>query len=151
MILDNLSQWHRYTALGTRFEKAFHYLETVSPDTPLGRYDLEGEELFAMVSAYPTRSADQFKFEAHRRYADVQFIVAGRERILWVPLASLPTVTEAYNAEKDILFCAPPTSHIPLNMAAGQFAVFFPEDGHAPGLEWGGIGEVLKVVLKVRV
>lgn len=151
MILDNLSQWHRYATLGSRFEKAFRYLETITPATPVGRYELEGKDLYAMVSSYATRSTDQFRFEAHRRYADVQFIVAGRECILWAPLVSLPTVTEAYNAEKDFLFFAPPASYTPLNMGVGQFAVFFPEDGHAPGIEWGGMGEVLKVVLKVGV
>jgi YhcH/YjgK/YiaL family protein len=104
-----------------------------------------------MVSAYATRPSDQFRFEAHRRYADVQFLITGRERILWAPLASLPTVTEAYDAEKDILFFAPPADHTALNMSVGQMAVFFPEDGHAPCLECGGISEVLKVVLKVRV
>lgn len=137
--------------LGPRFEKAFRYLETVNAGTPVGRQELEGMDLYALVSAYATRPADQFRFEAHRRFADVQYIVTGRERILWAPLTALPTVTEPYHAEKDILFFAPPASFTPLNMVSGQFAVFFPEDGHAPGAEWGGIGEVLKVVLKVRV
>lgn len=151
MILDQLSQWPRHAKLGARFEQAFRYLETLNAQTPVGRVELAGNDLFVLVQTYPTKLVEQCRFEAHRQYADIQFIIAGRERILWSPLAALPVVTEPYNAEKDIAFYATPAVSTPLYLAAGQFAVFFPADGHAPGGENGGIADVLKAVVKVRV
>ena len=75
---------------------------------------------------------------------------AGRETILWSPLAALTQVTQPYAAERDIAFFANPPQWTPLNLQAGQFAIFFPEDGHAPGLECAGPSAVRKVVIKVR-
>jgi YhcH/YjgK/YiaL family protein len=151
MILDTLQQWHHYRWLGDRFERAFEYLAHFDPATPDGRHEIDGSDVYASVMRYTTRLVDQFKFEAHREYADVQFIVSGRERILWAPLASLVQVTEPYDAAKDLIFFAPPAVWTPLQLGAGQFAVFLPEDGHAPSTEWGGVCDVLKVVMKVRV
>jgi YhcH/YjgK/YiaL family protein len=150
MIFDQLSQWRRYAKLGARFEQACRYLETVNAQTPLGRHELDGNNLFALVQTYPTKPVEQCRFEAHRQYTDIQFIVTGREKILWSPLAALTTVTQPYNAEKDVAFFAAPAVATPLPMESGQFAVFFPEDGHAPGAECGGIAAVLKVVMKLR-
>jgi YhcH/YjgK/YiaL family protein len=148
MILDDLPQWRRYQTLGPRFQQGFRYLETVAAQTPLGRYELAGNDLFALVQTYPTRPVEQCRFEAHRQYADIQYIIAGNETILWAPLAALTTVTEPYNAEKDVAFFANPASSTALPVGTGQFAVFLPEDGHAPG---SGTGDVRKVVVKVRV
>ena len=151
MILDNFTQWRRYACLGQRFEQAFQYLAGINAATPIGRYEVAGMDVFALVQTYPTRPVEQCRFEAHRQYADIQFILTGRERIFWAPLAALTLVTEPYNAEKDIAFFANPASATPLQMGPGQFAVFFPEDGHAPGAMWDVVGEVRKVVVKIRV
>jgi len=152
VILDHLSQWRRYALLGPRFEKAFEWLQTVTPMTAAGRVDLEGDDLFATLYRNPTRPAEDYRFEAHRKYADIQLVVAGRERILWSPLAGLTDVTQAYNDETDLIFFARPVeSPTPLMLGTGQFAIFSPQDGHAPGTEWGGLGDVVKVVVKVRL
>ncbi len=47
----------------------------------LGRHDLDGDDLFALVQEYTTRAADECVWEAHRRYIDVQFVVTGAERM----------------------------------------------------------------------
>lgn len=151
MILDNLPQWPRYRVLGARFEQGFRYLETVNAQTPLGRHDLAGNDLYAMVQTYPTKPVEQCCFEARRHYADIQLIIAGREPILWAPLAALTTVPQPYDTGKDVAFFGAPATATLLLLGAGQFAVFFPEDGHAPSAAWGGAGEVRKVVVKMRV
>jgi len=148
MILDQLSQWPRYARLHPRFAAAFRYLETLTPQTPVGRVELAGNDLFVSVQTYPTRPVEQCRFEAHRQYADIQFLITGREQILWSPL---PATTAPYNAEKDILFFATPAVATPLHLVAGQFAVFFPADGHAPGCDLSGTATVLKAVVKVRL
>jgi biofilm protein TabA len=152
MILDSLAQWQRYASLGPRFEKAFAYLREANAGIPVGRVDIDGDDLFAVASKYSTKSVDLCRFEAHRLYADIQLILTGRERMLWAPLSSLSEVIQPYDPGKDILFFgSPPTSFTSLVMSAGQFAIFFPEDGHAPCIELGGCDYVTKIVVKVRV
>jgi YhcH/YjgK/YiaL family protein len=148
MILDQLAHWRQYAAALAGSPTAFRFLETLTSATPEGRYELEGDRIYCLVQRYQTRPDNVF--EAHRRYADVQFLIAGRETILWAPLADL-TVTQPYEASRDVEFFARPERFTPVRLAAGQFAVFFPDDGHAPGLEWGGPADVVKAVVKVRV
>jgi len=150
MITDTLAQCRRYASLSPRFAAAFEFLEKLPADKPDGRYDIDGDNCFALMQTYTTRPLAQAMFEAHRRYIDIQFIQAGRETILWSPLTALTQTTQPYAAEKDIAFFANPPHWMPINLHAGQFTIFFPEDGHAPGIECGGPTEVRKTVLKIR-
>jgi YhcH/YjgK/YiaL family protein len=150
MICDQLALWRRYAALSPWFDAAFAYLEAVTPDLANGRHAVDGDNVFALVQRYLTKPAEQCVFEAHRQYIDVQFVVAGRETILWSPLPALTRVTQPYDAGKDVALFGPVATATPLHLAAGQFAVLFPEDGHAPCAEWNGPTEVMKVVVKVR-
>ena len=151
MILDCLPQWRQYATTLPGLDKAFAYLETIQADCPTGRNELDGDRVYALVQRYRTKPHDQGKLESHRKYADVQFLVAGRETILWAPLAALTTVTQPYDATKDIAFFGPVAGATPLHLSAGQFTILFPADGHAPGLETEGALDVVKVVVKVRL
>ena len=151
MILDTLPQWRRYAATLPDLTPAFEYLQTLTADTPTGRYELDGDRLYCLVQRYRTKPVTQAKLEAHRKYADVQYLITGRETILWAPLASLTTVTQPYDAGRDIEFFATVTGTTPVNLDAGYFSVLFPADGHAPGIEWTGAQDVVKAVVKVRL
>jgi biofilm protein TabA len=151
MIADTFEQRRRYLGMSPRFAAAFEFLEKLPAGKPDGRYDIDGNNCFALVQTYTTRPLAQAMFEAHRLYIDIQFLQAGRETLLWTPLAALTQVTRPYAADQDIVFFANPPHWTPVNLHPGQFAIFFPEDGHAPGLECGGPAEVRKIVIKVRV
>lgn len=150
MITDLLAESHRYHSLSPRFAAAFEFLHKLPASTPDGRCDIEGDDCYALVQSYVSKPLAQAKFESHRRYIDIQFIQAGCESILWSPLATLPQVTSPYVTERDIAFFANPPHWTAINLTAGLFSIFFPEDGHAPGIESGGPCEVRKVVIKVR-
>jgi len=150
MIASTLEQHRRYTGLSPRFAAAFDFLEKLPAGRPDGRYDIDGDNCFALLQSYATRPQAQGTFEAHQRYIDIQFIQSGVETMLWSPLAAL-RVTQPYLAEKDVALFAMPAQATQINLRAGEFAIFFPEDGHAPGLECGGSSAVRKVVIKVRV
>lgn len=149
MITDTLAQCRRYTSLNPRFAAAFEFLKKLPADQPIGRYELDGDNCFALVQTYTTKPAAQGTFESHQRYIDIQFIQTGVETMLWAPLATLQ-VTQPYAAEKDVALYAMPARTTPINLTAGEFTIFFPEDGHAPGLESGRPSIVRKVVIKVR-
>jgi len=151
MIADMFGQCRRYTSLSPRFAAAFEFLEQLPAGKPNGRYDIDGNDCFALVQTYTTRPLDKALFETHRKYIDIQWLQAGRETMFWSPLAALTQVTQPYDAEKDVIFYATPAQRTPLGLRAGEFVIFFPEDGHAGGLELGGQSEVRKIVIKVRV
>lgn len=151
MIFDTLSNSARYESLNSRFAKAFAYLRTVDGSQPLGRHDLEGDDCFALVQTYETKPQEKALFEAHRKYIDVQFIQSGRETILWAPLASMAEETMAFDQSKDAALWKLVPDTTALHVSAGHFAILFPEDAHAPCIEWDQPETVFKVVVKVAV
>ena len=151
MIADTLAQSSRYTSLSPRFATAFEFLKKLPPDAALGRHEIDGDDCFALVQTYNTKSPALAKFEAHRKYIDIQFIQAGREALYWSPLSALTETTKPYVDEKDVAFFATPARFTAVNLQAGEFAIFFPEDAHAPGIEFEASAEVRKVVIKVSV
>jgi len=151
MIVDTLEQHHPYLSFSPRFAAAFAFLQNVPANIPLGRHDIDGDNCFALVQTYTSKPLTQAKFEAHKKYLDIQFIQSGRETLLWAPLAACTQITEPYLEEKDVMFFALPAAMTQINLRAGEFAIFSPTDGHAPGVEYGGAVEVRKIVIKVRV
>ncbi len=114
-----------------------------------GEYELEGRRVYAIVQRYGTSPAAEPRFEVHRRYADVQFVAAGAEVIGWAPAGRFREL-EAYDEKKDIAF-GRASDWTPVLLRAGELAVLFPEDAHAPRLAAGAPGRVLKIVIKVAV
>jgi biofilm protein TabA len=117
-------------------------------DLPDGKVEIDGDRVFAIVQRYETTKTDIPRFECHRKYIDVQYIVSGAEVLGWAPEERL-TITEAYDADKDICFGAASGEWTPVYLQAGQLAVLYPEDGHAPKLAQGAPSRVMKIVVKV--
>jgi YhcH/YjgK/YiaL family protein len=116
-----------------------------------GRVEIDGDRVFALVQRYETATADAPKFEYHRKYIDIQFIASGEEVIGWA-LAEQMKVTEAYDPEKDICFgTVEKEKWTPVRLQAGQLAILWPEDAHAPKLAAGPPSPVMKIVVKVAV
>ena len=151
MIQDTLENSARYEALSPLFATAFAYLRTVNGTQPLGRHDLAGDRVFALVQRYTTKPVGSALFEAHRKYIDVQFVHSGRETILWAPLASMQEETMAYDVAKEAALFKLVPDFTPLNLSAGHFAILYPQDAHAPCVQWQSPAEVFKVVVKVAV
>ncbi|GAF73247.1 unnamed protein product, partial [marine sediment metagenome] len=119
-------------------------------DLEEGRVEIEGDRLFALVQNYPPKPVEGAQFEAHRRYADVQYIAAGAEMIGYAPTETLEVET-AYDAEKDIGFYAQPARYTPVAVPAGSFAVFYPQDAHMPCCRLDSDEPVHKIVVKVAL
>lgn len=147
MIFDKLINAYAYKALGPRFKAAFEFFESgdVHHLAP-GRHELDGDRLFVNVEAYETRTVDMGKWEAHRRYADIQLILSGRERMDYAPIDAVTEVV-AYDPEKDAAFFE--GEGMPLIVEAGMFALFLPHDVHRPNLAPDTPAPVRKAVAKV--
>lgn len=118
---------------------------------PEGKFEIDGERVFARVQRYHTVRTDNPRFETHRKYIDVQFVARGEEILGWIPAAAMNS-TEPYDSDRDIAFGeAPVREWTPLRLKAGQAAVLWPEDGHAPKIATGESLPVLKIVVKVAL
>jgi YhcH/YjgK/YiaL family protein len=152
MIVTDLDSVDRQLPVSSSLEKAIAFLRR--PDLgelPDGRTDIDGDRVFALVQRYETARTDRPKFEYHRKYIDVQFIVSGEEVIGWAP-ASAMQVTEDYDGSKDICFGTVAAGEwSPVRLEAGQLMVLWPEDAHAPKGAAGAPSRVMKIVVKVAV
>ncbi|MEX0774519.1 MAG: YhcH/YjgK/YiaL family protein [Phycisphaeraceae bacterium] len=149
MILDHLSKYAAYAGLAPRLMRALCWLNDANlADLALGRHDLDGDNLFALVEEYDTRPVDQCKWEAHRKYMDVQYVIAGVERMGWAGLAAMREVTP-YDAQKDLAFYQGQGDFVTVH--AGMFAIFMPQDVHMPVVAPGMITHVRKIVIKAAV
>ena len=148
MILDRLEQSELYAPLHPLFPKAFAFLrETDLAALPLGRHEVDGEEVFAIVARNPARPHERARLEAHRKYIDIQVVLAGTDEMGWKSRSRCTSPDGEYDADADIEFFADlPDAWVAVD--AGAFAVFFPEDAHALLV---GEGELHKVVVKVGV
>jgi biofilm protein TabA len=151
MILDSIAQAARYHALSPHFSKAFAFLRTMTPQMAPGRHEIDGDNVYASVQRHFTKPVAERQYESHRQYIDIQYIHTGREIMYWAPLPLLTQVTMPYDAKGDAALYALIPGGVPLQVTAGQFTIFYPEDGHVPSCAWGEPAEVFKVVVKVRV
>jgi YhcH/YjgK/YiaL family protein len=152
MIVDRLENRAAYMTLGNGIPEALEYLaKTDFSKIEPGKYAIDGERIFVVVQKYAPKPISEAKWEYHRKYLDVQYLVSGVERMGYTPAdASLPVEME-YSAEKD---CGLKVTKGPLvPVAGGMFAIFLPEELHAPCLsdnDHSAGAEVHKIVVKCR-
>ena len=147
MIVDHLQHAERYLGMHPGFHRGFEYLRALSPDPAVGKHVIEGERLFAMVARDQGRGREKSLLEFHRRYIDIQFVIDNGDLIGWLPTARCERCSTPYTAERDIgFFYDRPQTW--LDVPAGYFAIFFPEDAHAP---LATSGPITKAVVKVAV
>ena len=151
MILDTLANCAQYSAISPRFVRAFAFLQQLPADAAVGRHEIDGDEIYAFVQKHPTKPIAEKLLEVHRKYIDIQCIVNGREIIAWAPLAELKECTMPFDPAVDAALYKGIPDMVSVQLRAGQFALLFPEDGHAPSCAWDVPAEVLKVVVKVMV
>jgi YhcH/YjgK/YiaL family protein len=146
MVSDSLANAGLYAALGPRIARGLAFLghadlEHLSP----GRHEIDGDALYAIVSDYAPKPESEGRWEAHRRYLDLQFVAHGAERIGVAPLAGM--TAGDYSAEKDICFLTGSGDF--LTLTGDRFVLLWPTDAHMPGIEAGRPGPVRKIVVKI--
>ena len=148
MIVDSLAGCRRYIALHPGLARAFDVLATgnVAALAP-GRHPIDGDRLYVSIDHRDGRGRDGARLEAHRRYLDVQLTIDGAEEIGWAPRASCRQPAGEFDEAKDIgFFDDRPDTWV--FVPPGRFAIFFPEDAHAP---LAGRGLLKKAIVKVAM
>lgn len=152
MIFGQLSDFEalHLAAPGGAMVQAVTWIRNLPPRPAEGRYALDPEGMYALVLSYDTGPEEASRFETHRRYADLQYTLAGAEAIDWAPRASLACDGD-YSEEKDLLFHHAGPALARVVNAAGFFSFFTPVDAHRPMVRLAGHSRVLKVVVKIPV
>lgn len=149
MIFDHIKNIGLYKGLTPAIDTALDYIASVTPEVESGTY-FPGNGVKVVVSEYTTRLVNEKGYEAHRRFADIQFCIRGTELVRCKPLAQVAE-SIPYNEEKDVaryLDC--PGADVVVG--EGYFVLVFPDDAHEPCLAVNGIQEeVKKVVVKIPV
>lgn len=148
MILDLLANHTWYLPLHPRLQPAFAWLLAQDWGAVAdGRQAIDGENIFAITESGQTAAPAARRCESHRRYLDIQYVIAGGERMGWCPAAGAqPGVEE----KPDLLFHPEPPDLAFIRVLPGQFAIFLPLEVHKPLCHLGGAAAAFrKCVVKV--
>jgi YhcH/YjgK/YiaL family protein len=149
MISENIKNSKDYSKINVNLGKAIDFLkEKDLSKLEVGDYEIDGKNVFAFVQEYTTQLEEERRWEAHRKYIDIQCIIEGNEVICYAPVESLEMNKNNFD-EKDVAFFKNVEHSSKLELTNGEYAIFFPEDGHKPCCALGKSSKVKKIVVKV--
>jgi len=149
MIIDKLQNAFLYYGISEKIATSLKYLENNDlSEFQNGKYEIENDEIFVIIQDYNSKPLSEGKFEAHRKYIDIQYIIKGSEKMGYTNVHKLKSSTE-YDEDKDIIFVEGGGDFVTAN--EGFFAVFMPEDAHLPGIKSKTSEYVKKAVIKIKV
>ena len=131
------------------WNKVFTYLKTQNMETLApGKYPIDGDNAYAIITEAPSKEPDQAKWESHRNYIDLQYVIKGKEKIGVAPVSTVKVITP-YDESKDAAnYTADGTYYI---ASSDKFFLFFPEDAHRPNIKVDGYDTVKKLVIKIKM
>lgn len=147
MVIDKLENIEKYTSLHPLFGLVVDFLKSHDLHAlEIGKTELKGKELLVNVAQTNPKGKENARLETHKEYIDIQIPLSGTEIMGYTPTPDCLPADAPYNAEKDITFFEGLAESY-LEVKPGMFAIFFPQDGHAPGITPDG---VKKVIVKVK-
>lgn len=152
MIKNSLKYTKNYYNLSNKIKLALEYLE--KNDLKVfdnGRYDILGDDVYVNVQDYTSKAETQGKWEAHKKYIDIQFMIKGTERIGVGEIDNYQT-TETYDEPKDLEFLAVANDNYQfINMNENDFIILYPQDVHMPQIAMNTPSYVKKAVVKISI
>ena len=150
MIYDSIKELSRYDIPMIKEIKAF--LKKQDPLSLTGEeIEIKERELFVRIAEYKTRLSQEGRFETHKVYADLQYVVAGVEIMQFAPPDVLTSAT-AYDPQGDAAFFTAQKDITDVVVRAGEFVVYFPGEAHRPMCQRGlGPEAVKKLVFKIKI
>lgn len=150
MIIDKIENANRYYSLHPDFESVFEGLKKLTAQSDKVRYEVNGDKAFYNLSEYENKPAGECKFESHRVYTDIQYVVAGHEHIDVADAGELK-VTEDFSDGGDCAFYADTAEFHVADLRAGEFVILFPGEAHRPLVAPNGVPvKTVKAVAKIK-
>lgn len=149
MIIDSLENSHLY-GFGDTGKLVFDFLKSLNEDSEEKKYVLKGDDIYAQVMSYETRTSESARFEAHEKYVDVQAVLIGAEGFEILSKDDLE-ISDPYDKTTDVEFYSNKKGDTTLDLFPGSFVLLFPHDGHMPTLIVGDKSQLIKkVVVKIK-
>ena len=147
MIIDTLDNLAKYVGLNPLFKEVVAFIENnnLAAMEP-GKHPIKDGDLFVNIQVAKGKAPDEAVLETHRRMIDIQIPISGPETFGYTPLCRLPELE--YNDEKDITKYPDLMAESFVDCQPGMFAIFFPQDGHAPCITM--MPESKKAIFKVK-
>ncbi len=147
MVIDTLDNLAKYVGLNPLFQDVVDFLKENDLNTlEAGKHLIKGSDLFVNITTAKGRTPDEAVLETHIKMIDIQIPLDASETYGYTPLCRLPDTP--YNAEKDITKYEGMAESF-IDCTPGMFAIFFPQDGHAPCISMNP--EIKKAIFKVKV
>lgn len=151
MIIAAVKDAKRYCNHNDKMQRAFQFIkETDLGALEVGKYSIDGDDIFALVQSYNTKDEAECLFESHKRYIDIQVIINGVEKMSWLPIDKLNMIKDDF-ANSDKAKYKESSIGSELIVHEGEFVIFYPEDGHKASIAVDEPCSVKKVVLKVAL
>ena len=151
MIVDSISNIVNYDTLNIKVNEIVEFIKKVEElNVEDGKYEILGEDLFALVQTYETKDASECRFETHKKYIDVQYVRQGKE-VMNYKLKDQLVVTEDLSEQSDVIFYEDATDYTSVLVEEGSFALFSTQDGHMPGVKYNNKETVKKIVFKIKI
>ena len=148
MIIDTLDNLVKYEAVNPHFKDVVEFIKNNSlANMEPGKYPIKGNDLFVNIAVAKGKAPDEAVLETHVKMIDIQIPLDCPETYGYTPLCRLPDTP--YNAEKDITKYPDLMAESFIDCQPGMFAIFFPQDGHAPCISMAP--EIKKAIFKVKV
>lgn len=147
MVIDTLDKLSSYAVLNPLFNDVVEFvknndLNSLEP----GKYPIKGDDLFLNIAIAKSKTPDAAVLETHNVMIDIQIPLSGSETYGYTAAANLPEAE--YNAEKDITKFGDLAAESYVTCQPGMFAIFFPQDGHAPCISFEE--EIKKAIFKIK-
>lgn len=150
MIFDTLEHSNLYCTTIPNADEVFGFIKKcVRTEPEAGRYEICGSDVYALVIKYLPAEEQGRQYETHDKYLDVQYMLRGCENQWYMKRDELKE-TVPYSAEKDISFYDFSGQGTKFDLTPGDFAVYFPHDGHLPGMYSGNNAECVRIIVKVK-
>lgn len=147
MIIDELKHLKDYESLNPLFSKVVEFINQHDLNTlEEGKHEIVGKDLFVNIQTAKGKTPDEAVIETHNKMIDIQIPLSAAETYGYTPREALPEA--AYNEEKDITKIPGLAAESYVTAQPGCFAIFFPQDGHAPCIT--GVDEIKKAIFKVK-
>lgn len=146
--INSVEFMKQYESDKALWDKAFAFLSdsklgTMAP----GKYPIDGDNAFAIISAGPPKKLEDVKWESHRKYIDLQYVISGKIKLGMAPVAKA-IVTEPYSESRDAANYKVEGEY--LTATPKEFFLFFPQDAHRPDIKVDGADSLKKLVIKIR-
>jgi biofilm protein TabA len=146
--INSVEFMRQYQSDKVLWDKVFAFLEddkikTMAP----GKYPIDGDNAYAMISSGPPKKLEDIKWESHRKYIDLHYVISGKVKLGMAPVANA-TVTEPYSESRDAANYNVEGKF--LTATPKEFFLFFPQDAHRPDIKVDGADSLKKLVIKIR-